>query len=175
MSNLQVKTRTLVNNKGKSLDTPYTDKEAFDRLKKHTVEKDDDESFEFDLINKGQRYGLSEQQFWWVHKLLLDLENPPERPQLMGIWNAYSRAKIAMVGQRGMKRCIGIDESGESILFSVAGERSKYRGSIWVKDLDDTYLGRITNGLFYRADACSDIQIEHLRHIDERAEKSFPW
>jgi len=112
MSNIPARTRTLVNNKGKSLDTPYTDKDAFDKLSRHVSDRADDESFESDLISKGKRYGLSEQQFWWVHKLLLDLENPPERPQLMGIWNAYSRAKIAMVGQRGMKRCINTDESG---------------------------------------------------------------
>jgi len=175
MSNIPARTRTLVNNKGKSLDTPYTDKDAFDKLSRHVSDRADDESFESDLISKGKRYGLSEQQLRGVHKLLLDLENPPERPQLMGIWNAYSRAKIAMVGQRGMKRCINTDESGESLIFSVAGEKSKYRGSIWVKDQEDTYLGRITNGLFYRVEACSDVHIEHLRHIDEGAEGKFPW
>ena len=175
MSNLQPTTRTLVNNKGESLETTYSNKDAFDRLSKHAVEEGDDKSFAADLTSKGNRYGLSEQQFWWVHKLVLDIENPPEQPQLMGIWNAYSRAKIAMVSQRGMQRCISVADTRESLIFSVAGEKSKYRGSLWVKDQDDTYLGRITNGLFYRANACSDIQIEHLRHIDEGADGKFPW
>lgn len=175
MSDTQATTRTLVNNKGQSLETPYTDKEAFDKLRKHTVEEDDDESFAADLIHNGNRYGLSDQQFWYVHHLLLELDNPPERPNLKGIWDAYSRAKLAMVSQRGMKRCINTAEAGEAIKLSVAGERSKYNGSIWVKSQDETYLGRITNGLFYRAQACSDEHVEHLHRIDESADSKFPW
>tara|TARA_Y100001972_G_scaffold125774_1_gene177759 strand:- start:161 stop:691 length:531 start_codon:yes stop_codon:yes gene_type:complete len=176
MSDTQVETRTLVNNKGQSIDTPYTDKEAFDKLKRRALEQPVG-NFTSDLIAKGARYGLSDQQFWWVHKLLLELENPPERPQLMGIWNAYSRAKLAMVSQRDMTCSFTLDDKEDTqLVLSVAGSRSKYAGSIWVRiPLDDIYLGRITDGLFYRAAACSDEMFDAISLIDEKATSKFPW
>ena len=175
MSDTQVETRTLVNNKGQSIDTPYTDKEAFDKLKRRALEGSVGD-FATDLLTKGARYGLSDQQFWWIHKLLLELENPPERPQMMGIWNAYSRAKLAMVSQKDMTMSFGIEEGGSDLVFSVAGSRSQYAGSIWVRiPLDDIYLGRITDGLFYRAAACSDELLDVISSIDEKATSKFPW
>ena len=132
--------RVLVNRKGQSLTTHMTDAEAFKELERQVTDGEQ-AGFAFDLILKGKKYGLSQEQFWWVHKLaepkvLIDADH---------IVNTFHKARDNGVKQRSLKTTVLAD--GVPVVLSLAGPRSKYKGDIWVTDDGDypgnTIFGRI--------------------------------
>lgn len=54
------------NRRGQSIETPYSDIEALALLESVPGE------FAQDLVRKSQKFSLSDEQYWWVHKLVLD-------------------------------------------------------------------------------------------------------
>jgi hypothetical protein len=76
-------TRTLTTRKGRTVETSFTDEQAIERLRELTFPHQPLEfsKFAVDLVNKHGRYGLSEEQFKWVHILVVE-QNQPRVPEV---------------------------------------------------------------------------------------------
>jgi len=109
-------------------------------------------------IKKGK---LSESQFYWLHKLANDIKNQcAKSADNIGNVDAFlSYFNIAKERLKHPKLHLIYDE-GCIVRFSLAGERSKYPGSIFVAERTKgfstaDYFGRIMpNGDFYRGRDC---------------------
>jgi hypothetical protein len=175
MSQTQQATRRLVTRKGRTVDTPYTDRQAFDRLEQ-MVEQGKGGDFAADLIAKGITKGLSDEQFKWVHILVVEAETPRESIMLPNIASAYRRGVEAGVAQRNMKILVGVVDE-QPVQLSVAGRRSKHCGSVWVTlPQSDTYCGRIgTDNVFYMVRECPAEVREVLEAIEANPAEHLPW
>ena len=174
MSQTQQQMRTLVSRKGQRCETPHTDAEAFEKLA--VIAEQTGNSFATDLVVKGRRNGLSEEQFFWVHKLVADHENPPKLILYPEIASAYRRGRDAGVSQRNMKYQIGY--AGDQVVqLAIAGPRSKNAGCVWVTLPDtDTYCGKIgLDNCFYRSKTCGDDVVEVLNKLEENVGAMLPW
>lgn len=176
MANAQKDVRVLVNRKGKQISTTRSDKDAFNELERR-VEEGNAGTFAADLISKGTRYGLSDEQFWWVHSLL----EPVDHAEIPcgEITARMHDALLNGVKMRNMK-CNLLTEGGQPIRLSMAGSRSKYHGDVWVTD-DGEYpsnrlFGRIeqSTGIFKGHNVPEDVQIL-LIAIQENPEAYLPW
>lgn len=108
-----------------------------------------DQSFALDLIAKGKKYGLSEKQLYWANVLLKKVtdpkvEVPAEKVDVSGIISLLTKA-----GERLKHPKVRlITESGLKVVLKIAGERSKYNGSVMVTDGGpfgaNVYYGRIS-------------------------------
>lgn len=168
---------TLKNRKGVEITTKYSHKEAFERLERYSNQGQGGE-FAQNLIYRGSKNGLSEEQFWWVHKLVMDIENPPQPILFPAITNAFARAQEAGVKQRNMKTQIAHDD-GAALWLSVAGLRSRHVGSIWVVVKEqhcETYCGRIgTDSVFYKTNECPEWAMRSLEIVEEHPVRFLPW
>lgn len=121
-------TRTLTNKKGTTLQTSLTDKEAFDIL---AAKVDDRQASDFEnsLVAAGRRFGLSEEQFWWIHKCA----TPKFEVEIDADKIASKLYQLAaIIGKR--KAEIVAKSQDKTVVFKIAGDRSKYCGDIWVLD-----------------------------------------
>lgn len=165
--------RALRNKKGVTLYTLLSDKEAFNTLEKH-VEQGHGTDFARDLVFKGQRHGLSEEQFWWVHKMANDIVNPPKPLMLTNIANRFTRARDRGVKVKDLKAKIGsVEVHGQprKVELSYATGRSRYPGSVWVNIPEvEIYCGRIdTDGTFFRTTNCPDEVVTVLLKTNDEA------
>lgn len=172
----QQQLRTLTNRKGVSIETPYTDGEAFKRLER-LVEDRVLSGFAKSLVDNGRRFNsISPEQFFWIHKLLLDHENPPDRILYRQIASAYQRALQRGVSIKNMKLNIK-NQEGDPIQLSMAGPRSKYHGNVWVTVPErELYCGRITpEGAFFQTRGCPDDVLDVLDTVENHFEEFIPW
>ena len=175
-------TRTLTLEKGrqagKQLVTPYSDVEALYRLQQF-VENGEGGDFAADLAARGMR--CSPTQMFWVHKLLLDLENHAPAITYGKIIASYTRGRENGVGQRSMKMPVGRVEEGQYdgavVQLSIAGNRSKHSGCVWVTlPQEDHYCGRIgLDGVFYKVQQCPDEVLPVLQQVEDNVEEMLPW
>jgi hypothetical protein len=61
--------RTLVNRRGGELVTTMTDKKAFKTVEKIVEANPHQNKFAANLITTGKKHGLTDEQFWWIHKI----------------------------------------------------------------------------------------------------------
>ena len=176
MATKQTETRTLVNRKGQSLNTERTEKQAFAELERR-VKAGEASDFAADLIRKGRKNGLSDEQFWWVHKLLEPV-NEVEIP--CGNINArMNNARDNGVKVRNLKVRFDTELDG-CVQLMMAGPRSKYYRSIWVTDggqyPENVLYGMIdyNTGVFKGRDVPLEIQAL-LREINDNTEAYLPW
>jgi len=168
--------RTLRNRKGKTLTTVRTDKEAFDELERQ-VQDGQQDTFAADLVYKGARNGLSEEQFWWVHKLL-----EPRDECMIPVGNITHRMHAALDAGASM-RSLKVElrtSDDQPVKLAMAGSRSKYSGDVWVTDdgayPDNRLYGRIehTTGVFKGHNVPVSVQ-DLLRAVQSNPDRYLPW
>lgn len=90
-----------------------------------------DVQFASDLIYKGKKYGLSNNQMIWVNKLIDSATNPQPEPQKVelggfeAVINLFQKAKQHLKYPKVVLHC-----EGKKVVLSLAGEKSKAPGSI---------------------------------------------
>lgn len=167
--------RTLVNRKGQQVITPYTEAEAF-KIVEDGVTSGKLTGFAADLIAKGKRYGLSEEQYWWVHRLAV----PREQEQLdcNAIVQSFTRGKHNGVKQRNQKVDFVLSD-GSKLRLAAASARSKHAGCIFVTDdgayPDNKYYGKIDQHGFFTGYDVPSLVVERLLDICENIEAHLPW
>jgi len=96
--------------------------------------------FARDLIEKQERFGLSDAQAAWVHKLAMDNNDRPA-PLELGLTNIAKM--LAVMPGKGRRK----QEVAQGIEVSLNGPKSKNPGHVSVTDggpyKDNTYFGRI--------------------------------
>lgn len=167
--------RVLTNRKGKTVETPYTDSEAFtiveDGVRKGTLG-----SFAAELVNKGARYGLSEEQYWWIHRLAV----PPVTVKVNcnNIMHRFQRAFDN--GVRASRMKVNFLTEGGPIRLSFATPRSKNFRDVYVTDdgeyPDNTYYGKIdhNSGMMTVNDSTPQFVIDFLNNLNDSPDK-LPW
>ena len=110
--------------------------DAIDALK----ESGNASEFARDLIEKQERFGLSDKQAAWVHKLAMDGNDRPA-PLELGLTNIAKM--LAVMPGKGRRK----QEVAQGIEVSLNGPKSKNPGHVSVTDggpyKDNTYFGRI--------------------------------
>lgn len=153
-----------------------TDKEAFNLLAEQ-VARGEKDGFAADLVQKGGKYGLSEAQFWWIHKLGMP-ENKCEL-QANEIVARFTEASFNNVAVKHLRLYIP-DAEGGTVKFAFAGPRSKHHGDVWVTD-DGEYpnnklYGRIprSTGIFVGRDVPDLVQVV-IQQVNDNAGDYMPW
>lgn len=173
----QTQQRVLINAKGQELTTTLTDGQAFERLA-DLVDKGERDGFAEDLIIRGRKYNnISEQQFWWIHKL-----GQPQAPlcevEVYEIWCRFDAAHQNGVKTKHLRKEFPCEDS--TVILSFCGPRSKYYGDIWVtgpgKYPDNKLYGRIQSGcgtLLGRGvpEAVQKLVVQINEHVDDH----LPW
>ena len=94
-----------------------------------------DKSFALDLIQKGKKYGLSEKQMYWVDVLINKVANPEEKKPAEKIDVSGIISLLTKAGEKLKHPKVRlVTESGQKVVLKIAGERSKYVGSVMVTD-----------------------------------------
>lgn len=150
------KTMLLTNRRNETINTPYSNPEALAKLNQLGSRAG---SFGQDLVIKSRRYGLSSEQFFYVHKIVLQAEQPrqsAERPKhevgnLGRVIAMFDRAKAHLKNPK-----IRLMVDGQTIQLSIAGPKSKNAGAINVTDggayMNNRWFGKITrDGVFEQA------------------------
>jgi hypothetical protein len=137
------------NSKGKTVDSPYTGRQAIDILK----DKCKGSTFAMDLVaqhGSGKR-GLTDRQWPWVHTLAVEamereaarakISNTEETTvgEMTGILDLFAKAKQHLQFPKIRLHLQGLGE----IRLSVAGARARFPGSINVVDGNKNWLGRV--------------------------------
>lgn len=166
MSSTTANKRILTNKKGVTVQTLYTDKEAFD-IVAQAVKNRSMGNFASDLIDKGNRYGLSEEQFWWVHKLANQQE---VKIQAGNILHVFTQAALNGVSTRHLKQ--SFETPGGTVGLSISGLSSRHAGTIWVTDggkyPDNKLYGKIdkAHGIFTGTDVPPYV-IELIKELND--------
>ena len=170
----QKQQRTLTNRKGKTVVTERTDKEAFTELQRLVLDGWDSE-FPVSLLQQGLKRGLSEEQFWWVHKLI----EPKDEVPCGNITHRMQEALFAGAKVKDLKLTLTTGQ-GNPVKISMAGPKSKNHGDVWVTDdgeyPDNKLYGRIsrTTGVFVGEGVPQDVQ-ELLATIHDNPDAHLPW
>ena len=125
-------------------DSPFESvDEAVDALAKSGTRSE----FARDIIDKHEKYGLSEKQQAWAHKLAVDANRPPPEDLDLGL-DGIARMLQALPRDSRRKPSIAIDVHGQSVSLSLNGEKSRTPGSITLTDGkpfgENKYFGRIS-------------------------------
>ena len=115
-------------------------------------------------LNKGY---LSDKQIFWVNKLAQEKNIKPDN-------NSVELGKIAQLFQSAAARLkspkITIAVNGVTVKLSLAGQNSRYPGSIHITDGRpygaNTYYGRITNGIFWPTNSCNQAILDILGQLN---------
>ena len=121
------------------------------------IVKDIDGEFAQSLYRKSRSGSLSDRQMFWIHKLAHDRSHPPT-PVEEKVVNVSSILKLFETAKQHLKypKIRFALDADCVVRLSLAGERSKYPGSIQVTS-DDQYESRVwygrieTNGVYVRA------------------------
>ena len=136
-------TRTLTTRKGRSVETHLLDYDALEVCRGLK-----DNSFAQDLVAREDRWGLSPDQWAWVHILAIEQSAPAERaPQEdMGLDVGEIRARLLRARGRGIKHPkIRLDlGDGRRVVCSLCGPASRYEGCVNLTD-----GGRYPDNIFY--------------------------
>jgi hypothetical protein len=136
-------TRILTTAKGMTIETTLTDGEALEALAQVPG------SFAADLRSKARRYGLSRDQFAWVHKLAIEHQaktagaatpGASTRPAFPGIAKLFRHA----AEHKTYPKVHLMMADGTQLRLSLCGSKSKYAGSITLTD-----GGSYPNNKFY--------------------------
>lgn len=133
-------TRTLTTKKGKTIKTDLFDFDALEICRTLT-----DNSFAQDLVAKEDRYGLSHDQWVWVHVLAIESATQPDTA--VPVYNVSEIvARLTAAKANGIKfpRVRIETQDQKPIVFSLAGDRAKVPGSVNVTD-----GGKYPNNAFY--------------------------
>lgn len=164
----------MTNRKGKTVTTSYSDAEAF-RVVEQAVREGRLDGFAVDLVTKGSKYGLSDEQFWWVHRLA-NPEPMVEQPA-QNVLHAFKQAAANGVKARNLKLLYQTDDG--TVQLAMAGAKSKYQGDIWVTDggtyPDNKLYGRIdgAHGIFRGRDVPQHVAKLITQLNDGKAK--MPW
>lgn len=146
----------------KSVESPYTDSQAFVRLCKHVDSGALRSMFAADLARKGLRYPLSEKQLAWVHVLVCEHEAPKVETETVSL--AEIRRVLIQARDNGLKRpSIRFD----GLKLSLSGDQSSRPGTVFISDGrpygSSTPFGRIElNGELTRFGAMTDETLQLL-------------
>ena len=170
--------RVLVNRKGQELTTTLSDKEAFDFLAK-LVDQGEADDFAESLIAKGRKYNsISQEQFWWIHKLGQP-KPPPVNLELYQLWCCFDSAMENGVRIKQIRKAF-LQDSPEEFILQMCGPRSKHYGSIMVigpgEYPQNKYYGKILSGSgeFQGRDTPKPIQ-DMLTLINRNPGAYLPW
>ncbi|UCG53589.1 MAG: hypothetical protein JSW58_08525 [Candidatus Latescibacterota bacterium] len=122
--------RKLTTRKGRSVDTPFSNEEALARLREMYAEGRAGR-FGADLVRKSAEHGLSVDQMTWVHILVVEAEEPKRTVKLEAIVRVLQRARDNGLKHPKVRLSWG---NGEPLALSLAGERSRYPGTVNVTD-----------------------------------------
>jgi hypothetical protein len=170
-------TRTLTTKRGRSVTTPYSDREAINICQNLS------NNFAQDLVFKARKYGLSPDQMTWAHILACEATLPkpaaPAAPtvavgEMSRISDMFARAKTHLKNPK-----ITLTVNGMAVQLSLAGPRSKNPGMIYVTDGgpfgNNTYYGKIAaDGSFQpsgKAGAVLDSLTAFLREFSANPEQ----
>jgi hypothetical protein len=118
-------------------------------------------NFASDLRATAVRYGLSEKQRAWAHKLAMDTITPktPKAPEVLGDFSGLI-ARFDAAAEHLKRPKIRLTLDGVDMVLARCGERSAYAGAINLKsaaDYDAAWYGRINrDGSFVRGRECTD-------------------
>lgn len=147
-----------------TFESPFTNDEALEKLRSLTTKSD----FARELVAKAAK-GLSDRQWAWVHKIVVDTSNP--RPSgvdvdLSGVIKLFAHAK-----QHLNRPAIVLRTATKEIKLSLASENSKHPGAVYVASgtWGGPYYGRIEpNGtLVPGRDLCDEVR-ELLRELADK-------
>lgn len=170
MSSITANKRILTNKKGVTVETPYTDKEAFD-IVSQAVNHGSLGNFAVDLITKGNKYGLSDEQFWWVHKLANQQQVSIQAGNILHVFN---QAKLNGVSPRRLKQ--EFETPNGTIVLSISGPSSRHAGTIWVADEgkypDNKLYGKIdkAHGIFTGTDVPQHV-VDFIKDLNDNPSK----
>jgi hypothetical protein len=166
----------------KTVNSPYTDQEAIERLWKHTgydfgsyrdsvvidFKGELRSQFARDLANKAAHRDLSQKQLAWVHILVVEFESKAldRKPT-----ESLADIRGCMVAE-GVKKLTLETAHGEPVKLQLAGPRSQRFGVIHITDGgpfgQNTYYGHITvEGGLMPAQAMTDEVLAALRAFNE--------
>jgi len=143
----------------KSVETPYTDAQALDRLEAlvtpqpvagsangnaHRLARS---GFACDLVDKGRRFGLSEKQTAWVHILVVEADGSQEEAAVVTLPRIRQMIEQASDAGLAYPKINLAAEGGQRVRLIRAGTRSSRPGSITITDGkpygENTFFGRI--------------------------------
>jgi len=178
----------------KSVESPYSDREALARLTAYVTPQPVAGSarpnahrlarseFACDLVRKGNRYGLSEKQAAWVHILVVEAktrqqERAQESAQELVAFSQI-RAMMDEAAESLQNPKINLrTASGARVKLHRAGRASRVPGTIYVTDGrgfdNNTYYGKIAlDGRFTRARDCNEDVMALLTNFDRDPQAS---
>jgi len=115
--------------------------ETLDEAAAELVARGNPSKFARELLEKHHRYGLSDKQAAWVHKMASEEPREQREPLALGLTNIVRMLEVMPgKGKRKLQIADGIE-------VSLNGPRSKNPGHVSVTDggpyKDNTYYGRI--------------------------------
>ena len=127
-------------------DSPYRSiEEVMDVLSK--MPRREPPSFANDLVDNHGKYGLSQIQISWAHKIAVDSTRPPPEDLDLGL-DGIARMLQALPRDSRRKPSIAIDVHGQTVSLSLNGEKSRTPGSVTLTDGkpfgENKYFGRIS-------------------------------
>lgn len=171
----QSEMRVLTNKKGQTVETAYSDQEAFNLLEDQVKQKIAS-PFAYSLVTNGKRFGLTDEQFWWIHKLV----NPQKPKTLMCERIRYSFSEAVNRGAKLRFLKVIVDSNdGIKLGLSLASERSKHRGVIFVTDgigypSGKTY-GKIDESGVFSGFETPEVILNFLSEVNENVERFLAW
>jgi hypothetical protein len=162
--------KTYITRKGMKVETTMSDGEALKVLSSIAHKS----NFAMDLCEKAQQYGLSYDQMAWAHKLANDerarasgqREQPALSVDLSSVRNVLLRARANGLKwpkvRLAVERVVGGHVAGhDPVVLSLAGQQSKYAGSVNVTDGgrfgENKWYGRINvSGSWSPSSSCEE-------------------
>jgi hypothetical protein len=168
--------RTLTTRKGRSIETPHTDNEALVLLRKLISQKViNGGGFAGDLSIKADgRYGLSKDQWTWVHILVVEAE----QPQAPRAGNGEQFTKLVEffdhAGMSLKRPAVTFGVAGGNLRIKRAGDKSAHAGCLFLDNCQPwgastrKYYGKIdTGGAFYPSKQVTEELVAEIRRFQE--------
>lgn len=159
-------TSTFTNKRGQSVESPFSNTEAIDKLRDSTRE------FAQSLYRKYTLYDkLSPEQWYWVHKLAVESEVSPAPAEDAGDLMPIIRLFQAAAAKVDKPQIIFYFDDMPIGLTLATGARTKYPGAVFVsngekkfRSSENIYYGRISpQGKLIPAAACDENIVAFLR------------
>jgi len=180
--------QTVVTKSGVSVESPYTDQEAMQKLKDLVDNGSLSAKFPSDLVRRSlEGRGLSDEQVVWAHVLVVQFETKakvPKRPALQlprvvallrgARRNGHKWPKVTATGWWAEGDATTGYDADDIVKLSLTGEGSKYPETINIVnggkygEEGARWYGRIYgDGLFEPAPQCTDQVVEMLMRMEK--------
>ena len=165
---------TLETRKGKTVTTTMNDQEAIESLSRLFIDGAVRGDFPGSLIVQATESGLSEQQWIWVHLLVVEAGTQAKKAEAVAVVDLSATVGYLTSASESLKYPkVRLETSdGRKVVLSRAGDRAKLPGSINVTDGgpfgDNVWYGRITlDGTLQPSRSCDDAVITLLKEFNE--------